>query len=157
DGETSLRAIHDLAPDLALLDLSILGLAALEALATMKAKQSRTRVVLLAGSFDQTDLTTAANQGAHGVLPKDVTPGCLPRCLREVASGEGFSQPTPWECERWDDVAFAPCSLASELTDRERQIVRLVSEGLSNKQIGRQLNISSGTTKVHLHHIFQKL
>jgi two-component system nitrate/nitrite response regulator NarL len=43
------------------------------------------------------------------------------------------------------------------LTDRERQIMRLVSEGLSNKEIGRRLNIVDGTIKVHLHHIFQKL
>jgi two-component system, NarL family, nitrate/nitrite response regulator NarL len=43
------------------------------------------------------------------------------------------------------------------LTDRERQIMRLVSEGLSNKEIGRRLNITDGTIKVHLHHIFQKL
>lgn len=43
------------------------------------------------------------------------------------------------------------------LTDRERQIMRLVSEGLSNKAIGRRLNIADGTIKVHLHHVFQKL
>jgi len=43
------------------------------------------------------------------------------------------------------------------LTDRERQIVRLVSEGLSNKEIGRRLKITDGTIKVHLHHIFEKL
>jgi DNA-binding NarL/FixJ family response regulator len=43
------------------------------------------------------------------------------------------------------------------LTDRERQIMALVSEGLSNKEIGRRLNIADGTIKVHLHHIYQKL
>jgi two-component system nitrate/nitrite response regulator NarL len=43
------------------------------------------------------------------------------------------------------------------LTDREHQIMRLVSEGLSNKEIGRRLNLSDGTIKVHLHHIYQKL
>jgi two-component system nitrate/nitrite response regulator NarL len=43
------------------------------------------------------------------------------------------------------------------LTDREHQIMRLVSEGLSNKEIGRRLNITDGTIKVHLHNIFQKL
>ena len=43
------------------------------------------------------------------------------------------------------------------LTDRERQIMSLVSEGLSNKEIGRRLNIADGTIKVHLHHIYQKL
>src|SRR6516165_9441008 len=46
---------------------------------------------------------------------------------------------------------------ATALTDRERQIMRLVSEGLSNKEIARRLNITDGTIKVHLHHIFQKL
>jgi len=44
-----------------------------------------------------------------------------------------------------------------ELTDRERQILRLVSEGLSNKEIGRRLKITDGTIKVHLHNIFEKL
>ena len=44
-----------------------------------------------------------------------------------------------------------------ELTDRERQILRLVSEGLSNKEIGRRLKITDGTIKMHLHHLFQKL
>jgi two-component system nitrate/nitrite response regulator NarL len=43
------------------------------------------------------------------------------------------------------------------LTDRERQIMRLVSEGLSNKEIGRRLKVADGTIKVHLHHIFRKL
>ena len=43
------------------------------------------------------------------------------------------------------------------LTERERQITRLVSEGLSNKEIARQLNVADGTIKVHLHHIFEKL
>jgi two-component system nitrate/nitrite response regulator NarL len=43
------------------------------------------------------------------------------------------------------------------LTDRERQIVRLVSEGLSNKEIGRRLKVTDGTIKAHLHHIFEKL
>ena len=43
------------------------------------------------------------------------------------------------------------------LTDREREIMRLMSEGLSNKAIARRLNISSGTIKVHLHHMYQKL
>ena len=43
------------------------------------------------------------------------------------------------------------------LTDRERQVIRLISEGLSNKQIARRLNVTDGTIKVHLHHIFEKL
>jgi two-component system nitrate/nitrite response regulator NarL len=48
-------------------------------------------------------------------------------------------------------------SALAVLTDRERQIMALVSEGLSNKEIGRRLNIADGTIKVHLHHVYQKL
>jgi len=54
------------------------------------------------------------------------------------------------------DVAIAENAL-TVLTDRERQIMVLVSEGLSNKEIGRRLNIADGTIKVHLHHVYQKL
>jgi two-component system nitrate/nitrite response regulator NarL len=50
-----------------------------------------------------------------------------------------------------------PEKAVKALTDRERQIVRLVSEGLSNKEIGRRLKITDGTIKVHLHHVFEKL
>jgi two-component system nitrate/nitrite response regulator NarL len=50
-----------------------------------------------------------------------------------------------------------PEKAVKALTDRERQIVRLVSEGLSNKEIGRRLKITDGTIKVHLHHMFEKL
>jgi two-component system nitrate/nitrite response regulator NarL len=65
--------------------------------------------------------------------------------------------------QSWADTNAPPIQVASSdtalavLTDRERQIMRLVSEGLSNKEIGRRLNIADGTIKVHLHHIFQKL
>jgi two-component system nitrate/nitrite response regulator NarL len=48
-------------------------------------------------------------------------------------------------------------SVLAVLTDREREIMRLVSEGLSNKAIARRLNIAHGTIKVHLHHMYQKL
>ena len=61
-----------------------------------------------------------------------------------------------WTNAKLCDVANTE-NVLSVLTDRERQIMRLVSEGLSNKEIGRRLNIVDGTIKVHLHNIFQKL
>jgi RNA polymerase sigma factor (sigma-70 family) len=86
-----------------------------------------------------------------------------------------LNSPTRWELKRTsrrypkvlpplssDQVGFREQSAIAEkalmaLTDRERQIMRLVSEGLSNKEIGRRLNLTDGTIKVHLHNIFQKL
>lgn len=64
--------------------------------------------------------------------------------------------PSP-EPDGYQDETPGPGKPLRLLTDRERQIMTLVSEGLSNKEIGRRLNVSDGTIKVHLHHIFQKL
>src|SRR5204862_4472484 len=68
--------------------------------------------------------------------------------LLPLCSDQAVSRPR-------ESIAFAE-NVQSVLTYRERQIMRLVSEGLSNKEIGRRLNIADGTIKVHLHHIFQK-
>jgi len=88
---------------------------------------------------------------------KETLPETLVRSLRQIASGERIVPQSSI-----DQVVPAGHGVNSDnalavLTDRERQIMRLVSEGLSNKQIGRRLNITDGTIKVHLHHIFQKL
>jgi two-component system nitrate/nitrite response regulator NarL len=101
----------------------------------------------------------AAAAGAHGVIPKDVTPEVLVQSLRQVALGQRLSPLPSCDGAVWREPgrnAFAENAMTA-LTDRERQIMRLVSEGLSNKEIGRRLNITDGTIKVHLHHIFQKL
>ncbi|MGY4496108.1 DNA-binding NarL/FixJ family response regulator [Bradyrhizobium sp. GM24.11] len=77
------------------------------------------------------------------------------RSLRHIANGHNVLPSTPSESivERGANSENG----LTTLTERERQIMRLVSEGLSNKEIGRRLNIADGTIKVHLHNIFQKL
>src|SRR5205807_7631283 len=84
----------------------------------------------------------------------------LVQSLRQVACGHRLPLPSsdqavPREREQ-RDVAIAE-NVLTVLTDRERQIMALVSKGLSNKEIGRRLNIADGTIKVHLHHVYQKL
>jgi two-component system nitrate/nitrite response regulator NarL len=54
-------------------------------------------------------------------------------------------------------AALREATMQMSITERERQIIHLISEGLSNKEIGRQLDVCEGTIKVHLHHIYQKL
>jgi DNA-binding NarL/FixJ family response regulator len=101
----------------------------------------------------------SAAAGAYGVILKDVAPEILVQSLRQVAAGQRLlSLPLSAPAVTWAqrNVAIAE-NVLTVLTDRERQITSLVSEGLSNKEIGRRLNIADGTIKVHLHHIYQKL
>ena len=141
DGTDCIEAIRSLVPDIAILDMSLPGLTGLEILTIANSEGLSTRLVFF----------TASIEGAYGLIPKDVGLEILVRSLRQVADGQRLL-PLPSS----DQTAVLDNALAV-LTDREQQIMRLVSEGLSNKEIGRRLNISDGTIKQHLHHIYQKL
>jgi two-component system, NarL family, nitrate/nitrite response regulator NarL len=154
DGVSCLNAIRVLVPDIAIVDTLMPGVAAL---AKFSSEHAATRLVYFTPFVEDRDLQAFAAEGAHAVIPKDIDPDALVRILRKVADGQRLL-PAPSSSK----PAFRAESAVEEevltaLTDRERQIMRLVSEGLSNKEIGRRLNITDGTIKVHLHNIFQKL
>jgi two-component system, NarL family, nitrate/nitrite response regulator NarL len=159
DGTNCIEAIRSLVPDIAILDISMPGLSGLEILAIANSESLRTRLVLFAASVEEHELVMSAAAGGYGVILKDVAPEILVQSLRQVAAGQrllpGLSSDQAVPREQ-GNVAIRENVLAV-LTDRERQIMRLVSEGLSNKAIGRRLNIADGTIKVHLHNIYQKL
>jgi DNA-binding NarL/FixJ family response regulator len=159
DGTNCLEAIRSLAPDIAILDIATPGLTGLEILAIANSESLSTRLVFFTESVDDRELATLAAAGAYGVLMKDVALEILVQSLRQVADGQRLlplpSGDQSVTCEQ-RSIAITGDALTA-LTDRERQIMALVSEGLSNKEIGRRLNIADGTIKVHLHHIFQKL
>jgi two-component system nitrate/nitrite response regulator NarL len=151
DGNKCLQLIRDLSPDIALLDIFMPGLSGLDILAAVASEHLPTRIVLLTASAEDRDVIIAVARGAYGVILKDVAPDVLVQCLREAAAGRRILPLTSGS-----DKGISG-NVLTVLTDRERQIMHLVSEGLSNKEVGRQLNISDGTIKVHLHHIYQKL
>ena len=157
DGPNCIGAIRSLVPDIAILDISMPGLTGLEILTIANAA----RLVFFTASVQGRELVMSAAAGAYGVILKDVALEILVQSLRQVACGHRLlplpssDQAVPREREQ-KDVAIAENAL-TVLTDRERQIMALVSEGLSNKEIGRRLNIADGTIKVHLHHVYQKL
>jgi two-component system nitrate/nitrite response regulator NarL len=159
DGTNCIEAIRNLVPDLAILDISMYGLTGLDILAIANSESLPSRIVFFVASIDENELVMAAAAGAYGVILKDVAPEILVQSLQQVAAGHRLlprlasEQAIPREQEH---VAIRENVLAV-LTDRERQIMRLVSEGLSNKEIGRRLNLADGTIKVHLHNIYQKL
>jgi two-component system, NarL family, nitrate/nitrite response regulator NarL len=154
DGRSCIKAIRDFRPDIAILDVSMPDITGLEVLATVASGQIPTRVVFFTGSAEEHDLHVLTAAGAHAVIPMDAELDLLLQMLRQVANGHRLLQPS-------DPAVFQEQSTRADtdliLTDRERQIIRLVCEGLSNKEIGRRLNITDGTIKVHLHHIFEKL
>src|SRR6185312_14762066 len=154
DGESCLSAIRGLVPDVAIIDMLIPGVAAL---VKFSSEHAATRLVFFAPSVEDSDLRTLAAAGAHAVVPTDIDPDALVQILRKVADGQRLlPEPSSGKPALREESAVADEALTA-LTDRERQIMRLVSEGLSNKEIGRRLDTADGTIKVHLHNIFQKL
>jgi len=159
DGPSCIEAIRRFVPDIAILDISMPGLTGLEILTIANSESLPTRLVFFTASIEDRELVMSAAAGAYGIIPKDVELEILVRSLRQVADGQRLlplpsSDQTVSREQR--NIAVSDIAL-TVLTEREQQIMRLVSEGLSNKEIGRRLNVSDGTIKQHLHHIYQKL
>ncbi len=155
DGTDCIEAIRSLVPDIAILDISLPGLTGLEILTIANSESLPTRMVFFTASVEDRELIVSAAAGAYGVILKDVAPEILVQSLREIADGQRLL-PLPTVPREQGNVANTE-NVLTVLTERERQIMRLVSGGLSNKEIGRRLNITDGTIKQHLHHIYQKL
>jgi DNA-binding NarL/FixJ family response regulator len=157
NGIESLQAIRNLSPDIALLDSSMPIVSGVNVLASAISEGSHTRIVLLAAAAELQAIFAAAN-GAYGVVPTNMRPEVLVHSLRRVAEGRRLSSQklsVKEACRRERDDATEDALVS--LTKREREIVNLVSEGLSNKEVGRRLNLTSGTIKAHLHNTFSKL
>ena len=149
DSASCIKAIQELLPDIAIVDVSLR-----EILAVMSFEGLPTRIVLFT-ALEERELRLFDAVGVHAVIRKDADPQSLLQTLRQVASGQKVLQ-AYGQAESGQPGEDAEKAITA-LTDRERQIMRLVSEGLSNKEIGRRLKITDGTIKVHLHNIFQKL
>jgi two-component system, NarL family, nitrate/nitrite response regulator NarL len=157
DGTSCVKAMRMFTPDMAIIDISMPDIGGLQILTIASSENIPTRFVFFASSVQDRHLRMLAEAGAHAVIAKDVDPTTLVQILRRVANGQRLLQlPLRDPAIIREQGAIAEKALTA-LTDRERHIVRLVSEGLSNKEIGRRLNITDGTIKVHLHHVFQKL
>jgi two-component system nitrate/nitrite response regulator NarL len=157
DGPGCVEAIRNLAPDIAILDGSMPGVAGPEILSIVNTESPSTRFIFFTSSEVESELVMSAAVDGFSFISKDVAPEILVRSLLQVAGSRRLlPQPAADQEVLWEQSEITENAL-TVLTDRERQVMRLVSEGLSNKEIGRRLNLSEGTIKVHLHHIFQKL
>jgi two-component system, NarL family, nitrate/nitrite response regulator NarL len=156
DVGTCLHAIRDLLPNLAVVDSSLPDQGALHVLTAVRSEKLCTRVIVLAGPGDRSSTAELLREGAYCVLSKEVSLDALVRCLREVHR-RPRSPSVPKSLNGYSAARGPAGDPSSVLTERECEIMHLVCEGLSNKDIGRQFGVSDGTVKAHLHHIYEKL
>ena len=159
DGTTGLDLAKRLNPDLILLDINMKGMGGIETLKAIKAADLDGRVIMLTFSDHEEDLVSALRAGADGYLLKDMEPEQLLASLETAAQGKmALSERLVGMLARALREDTQPTDPENAgLTDREREILPLIAEGLSNKLIARRLDITEGTVKVHVKHLLKKL
>jgi two-component system nitrate/nitrite response regulator NarL len=159
NGAEGLAAIRRFSPNLALLDMNMPQQNGLEVLKIVTAERLPTRIVFLAGSPSDREIITAVAGGAWGLMLKESAAEELINCLRTVAAGYKWHPPELVDAalERARERRREFSRVDDTLTRREREVMLLVADGLSNKEVGRRLNLSEGTVKIHLHTIYQKV
>jgi DNA-binding NarL/FixJ family response regulator len=159
DGEQALRAVRELRPDILVLDLRMPGKDGLAVLRALWEEKLPTRVVVLTAALDEDDVVEAVRLGARGMVLKEMAPRLLVDCVRKVHAGEEWLEKhsVTRALEKTLKREAGRREVSAVLTPREVELVRLVASGLPNKLIAKQLFISEGTVKVHLHSIYEKL
>ena len=158
-GQEVLDAVRAGDVDVVVLDLRMPGLTGLEVLRKIHDEQIRCAAVLLTASVDDDEIVEAVRLGTRGVVLKDSPPALLLECVRRVHAGHRWlDQATLTRAfERVVGRENASREAAALLTPRETEIVRMVAEGLRNREIAARTAIAEGTVKIHLHNIYEKL
>ena len=154
DGRAAVELAERLAPDVVLMDIEMPELDGIAATAKITANHPETRVVMLTTFPDRERVTDALDAGAIGYLLKDAEPDEVVRGVRAAAAGHSPLTPKAAAAMLSSRAARHP---AEDLTEREREVLGLVADGMPNKLIARRLGISERTVKGHLTHIFQRI
>ncbi len=160
--DDAIALIPQVKPDVVLLDMQMPGKLGIEVLRVLGPKQLLPPTIILT-TFDDHDYALAGLQaGARGFLLKDVALKQLVDAIKTVAAGGTLAKPAITE-RLLDGLAgqldnkFAALDSPDQLTDREREILRLMCGGYSNKEIARALDVAEGTVKNHVSNILSKL
>ncbi|MCU1452486.1 MAG: two component transcriptional regulator, LuxR family [Acidimicrobiales bacterium] len=154
DGEAALRLVAELAPDLVLMDLAMPVLDGVEATRRIAAEHPATQVVALTSFSDRQRILDVVRAGAAGYVLKHAGPDELLGAIRTAHAGGAPLDPKAARVLLDDQRAGA---VGPRLSERELEVLRLVVEGLANKNIGRRLGITERTVKAHLTSVFQRL
>src|SRR5215203_6051026 len=150
NGNRAVELFKEHLPDVTLMDLRIPGLSGFEAISAIREKTPRARIIVLSTYAGDEDIFRAFQAGARAYFLKDIKGPELIGAIKAVHAGQRVIQPEV-------AVRLAERIPRSELSHRELEIIKLISGGKSNKEIGNLLSISEGTVRVHASNIFAKL
>jgi two-component system, NarL family, response regulator LiaR len=154
NGAEAVRMARQLRPDVVLMDLLMPVMDGIAATAAIRSELPDTEVLALTSVLEDASVVGAVRAGAIGYLLKDTQADAL--CLAIKAAAAGQVQLTPRAAARLMQAVSAPES-PEELTERETEVLRLLAQGQSNKQIARNLQIGEKTVKTHVSNILSKL
>jgi DNA-binding NarL/FixJ family response regulator len=153
DGEEALALVAGLQPDIVLMDLSMPGMGGVEATRRITALGLDVQVLVLTSFSEGDRVRRTLDAGAVGYLLKDSEPEELLRGVRAVVRGESPLDPRAARAM----LQARPVARGEDLTEREREVLELITRGMANKQIARALHISDSTVKAHVGSIFQRI
>jgi DNA-binding NarL/FixJ family response regulator len=156
DGGEGVARAEELRPDVVLMDVKMPGTDGIDALRLLRERGNKARVLVVTSFTEQRTVVPALRAGAAGYVYKDVDPDALAGAIRSVHAGHVLLQP---------EVAGALLSgeqgggsgRGPSLTEREREVLGLIADGRSNREIARALVLSEKTVKTHVSNILMKL
>jgi DNA-binding NarL/FixJ family response regulator len=161
NAEEALELAPRLRPDLLLLDIDLPGMSGIEAVRELAPRLPETRVVMLTASADRRDLLEAVRHGAAGYLTKDLTGDSLLRAVRGLRRGD-LAMSRHHAAQVVEDLqrgspSGVPDELGGLLSAREQEVLRLLAEGLTDREIAGALSISPRTVESHVGSVLRKL
>lgn len=157
EGEKCIELVNQLQPDVVLLDINMPNMNGLQALQKLRKTNEKQKVLMLTIHNEVEYLMRALEFGANGYILKDSESSVLKKAILTVYNGETYIEPslTPEMKERLKKINNGASN--EVLTRREIDVLRLIAEGLFNKEIAYRLNISEKTVKNHVSNIFKKI
>ena len=152
-----MRAAGSVPPDLVLLDLGLPGCEGIDALTRFRLEFPELPVVVLSATIDRESILGALDSGASGYIPKTSKPEVMIAALKLVAAGGVYVPPEALEELAVKPVSRLPRGESMELTERQRDVLRLILKGYNNERIASELAIAPNTVKQHAHAIFTAL
>lgn len=155
DGARGVELAESLAPDVVLMDVVMPGMDGIEAMRELRARGNSARVLVVTSFTEHRTVVPALRAGAVGYVYKDVDPDALAGAIRAVHAGHVLLQPELAQALLSEEPPAE--GRAAALTDRENEVLALIADGRSNREIARALHLSEKTVKTHVSNILMKL